>query len=107
MTPALLVQYAIGGADGPAGSNEQVTSRTTESALTLAAVVRTNDPQLSVVGQMTTHLTGFWEPLNHPYGIPSAIQTNVPPGCERRDYSIPIITDPVKFLRLQVVHAEP
>jgi hypothetical protein len=108
LTPTLLFNYAIGGATDPTGSNEQVTVRTTSSLFTLAAVIRTNDPQLSVLGQVTTNLTSLWSDLTtNPYGVPSASQTNVPFGCERRDFSIPTEMDPVKFIRLKAIYSAP
>jgi hypothetical protein len=108
LTPELLVKYAIGGATGAAGSSEPVAVRTASSLFTLVAVIRTNDPKLSVFGQTTTNLISIWSNLtNNPYGVPSASQTNVPSGCERRDFSISTDNYPAKFIRLKAVYSLP
>jgi len=108
LTPELLVKYAIGGATGSAGAGEPFTTRTGSALFTLVAVIRTNDPKLSVFGQMTTNLISPWLTFtNYPYGVPSASQTNVPAGCERRDFSISTDTYPAKFIRLKAVYSLP
>jgi hypothetical protein len=71
------------------------------SKLTLTAVVRTNDPSLIVVGEAGVDLSN-WN-TNGVSVAPSATQTNVPEGCERRIYSVNRVNSPSRqFLRLKV-----
>jgi hypothetical protein len=71
------------------------------SKLTLTAVIRTNDPSLSVGGEAGANLSS-WS-TNGVSHTPSANQASVPEGCERRIYSVDRANSPSKqFLRLKV-----
>jgi len=102
MTSELLAKYAVGGAASPADSSEPLYVTLTDSFFILTALVRTNDPSLSVVGMASTSLSK-WDPLpTNPSGTPSENQTGVPYGWERRDFSIPVGMEPAGFLRLTI-----
>ena len=76
-------------------------------SFTLTAIVRTNDPFLTVTGLSSTTL-GTWTnlPVN-PLGTPSGNQTGVSSGCERRDFSISIGSETKIFLRLEITDSSP
>jgi hypothetical protein len=107
MTPGLLTKYAVGGATNPAGSGEAPRSVLAGQSFTLTAIVRTNDPTLTVTGQSSTTL-GTWTnlPIN-PLGTPSGNQAGVSYGCERRDFSISTGPEPKIFLRLEITESSP
>jgi hypothetical protein len=101
LTSELLLKYAVGGAISPTGSLENTVTVLDSSKLTLTAVVRTNDPSLIVVGEAGVDLSN-WN-TNGVSVAPSATQTNVPEGCERRIYSVDRVSSPSRqFLRLRV-----
>jgi hypothetical protein len=99
-TPELLVKYAIGGASSPTGSSENTVTVLDGSKLSLTAVVRTNDPDLSVVGEAGVNLSS-WSSS----GVSVTVSSNqvVPAGCQRRIYSVDRANNPSRqFLRLKV-----
>ena len=103
LTPALELEYAIGGASAP-GAGDGVPSVTTLTAdtLSITAVVRTNDPTLTVNGQTLTNLlVGPWTTNNVTVTVVDPQPANVPEGCEVQVFSTPRGTDGQKFLRLQ------
>ena len=98
-----LAEYALGGI---AGSNNlgvlpQVTRSNT--TLSLSALVRTNDPNLSVFPQVSTSLgTNAWSSS----GFTTNTSTDgVPSGFERRTYIYDAGTNPRAFLRLSISNA--
>ena len=98
-----LAEYALGGV---AGSNNlgvlpQVTRSNT--TLSLSALVRTNDPNLSVFPQASTSLgTNAWSSS----GFNTNTSTDgVPSGFERRTYIYDAGTNPRAFLRLSISNA--
>jgi hypothetical protein len=102
-----LLKYAIGGASSPTATNgvAPVIGITTTD-LTLTAIVRTNDPNLTTVGTAITNLSGgTWSTLGVTM-TPAADQSNVPEGCERQIFSTPRGVDGKKFLRLQSTLSE-
>ena len=102
---AYLMKYALGGTN----TNDKVSLPTVSvnaSALTLTAVVRTNDTNVQIVGQWVTGLGGTWSNVpTNPYGTASANTSNVPTGCERRDFSVLKDTNSRLFLRLKATQA--
>jgi hypothetical protein len=108
ITPQLLEKYAVGGALNPAGSSEQPVAGFAGPNFTLTAIVRINDPFLTVVGQSsTTDLISWINLVNNPSGTPSANQAGAPTGCKRLDFTIPISADLKKFLRLKITDSAP
>lgn len=107
ITTELLKKYAVGGATNPAGSGEAPRSTLAGPNFTLTAIVRTNDPFLTVTGQSSTTL-GTWTNLpTNPLGTPAGNQTGVSYGCERRDFSTATGTEPRIFLRLKTTGLSP
>jgi hypothetical protein len=99
-TPTLQLQYAIGGATSPTATNGVPSVTTvTSNTLSITAVVRTNDPTLTVVGQTLVDLAvGPWT-TNNVTMTPQA--DPAPEGCQVQTFSTPRGTDGKKFLRLQ------
>jgi len=101
LTPELLLKYAVGGALSPTAASESTVTALTSNKLTLIAVVRTNDPSLSIVGEAGVDLS-IWNSSGVSVG-PSANQVSVPEGCQRRIYSVDQSQSPSRqFLRLKV-----
>jgi len=101
---AYLMKYALGGTN----TNDKVSLPTISlngSNVTLTAVVRTNDTNLTIIGQSTTNLAGTWTTISPTSnGVASIVSTNtnnVPNGCQRRDFSVPKDTNSRLFLRLK------
>lgn len=99
-TPTLQLQYAIGGATSPTATNGVPSVTTvTSNTLSITAVVRTNDPSLTVTGQTLVNLAaGTWttnEVIVTPQPDPA------PEGCQVQTFSTPRGADGKKFLRLQ------
>jgi hypothetical protein len=98
---ANLLKYAIGGASSPIATNGiAMSNAVTSSNLSITAIVRTNDPNLSVVGQAVTDLTtGPWSTNN--VTMEPGDQSGVGEGLQRQIWSTPRNSDSKKFLRLQ------
>ncbi len=78
LTSELLVKYAVGGALSPTGLSESTVTVLDSSKLSLTAVVRTNDPSLSVVGEAGVDLSS-WSSIGVSMVL-STNQNNVPSG---------------------------
>jgi hypothetical protein len=103
-TSELLLKYAIGGASSPTGSSENTVTVLDGNKLSLTAVVRTDDLSLSIVGEAGVDLS-IWSSSGVSVA-PSANQTSVPEGCQRRVYSVNRADSPSRqFLRLKVIRA--
>ena len=107
ITPQLLEKYAVGGALSPAGSSQQPVAGFSGPNFTLTAIVRINDPFLTVVGQSSTDLITWTDLVNNPSGTPSASQAGVASECKRLDFTISIGADLRKFLRLKITDSSP
>lgn len=103
-SPEQLVLYAIGGASGPNSFGEKPMISQDGSKFYLSAIVRTNDSNLTVVGQSVTSLSGNWSnlPVN-PQGVASTNTNGVPAGCQRREFSVDRGTNAKQFLRLKAI----
>ena len=101
-SPALILQYAIGGAFGPRSTNaESITTAFADGQISITAVVRTNDPKLSVFATATTDLShGIWS-TNGVNMTSAADQSGVPSGTTRQIFSIQGRTNTSQFLRLE------
>jgi hypothetical protein len=100
LTPALQLQYAIGGSTSPNATNGVPSVTTvTSNTLSITAVVRTNDPTLTVNGQSLIDLAvGPWTTNN----VTMTPQLDAAPeGCQVQTFSTPRGEDSKKFLRLQ------
>lgn len=99
---ANLLKYAIGGASSPTATDGVApVTGITATDLTLSAIVRTNDPSLTTVGNALIDLvSGAWSSN----GVTMTVDGNqdeVPEGCERQTFSTPRGVDGKKFLRLE------
>ncbi len=108
-SPDTLHAYAIGGASGPSSGDGQMPSTGLDNGfLVLEAVVRADDPALTVVAESSGNLAaGVWTvqgvaAAGAAEGVP---QDGVPAGCERRVFSVPATGD-ARFLRLRAELAE-
>jgi endonuclease I len=108
-SPDTLNAYAIGGASGPSsGDGQPPRPGLADGFLLLEAVVRTDDPALTVMAESSGNLAaGVWSGQGiliqgAAEGVP---QTGVPAGCERRVFRVTATGD-ARFLRLQAVLAE-
>lgn len=108
LTPALLQDYALGGAAAPGLAGEVPAFERSDTELALTVVVRENDPLLVVRGEASDELAGLWSGDNvmvrgrvHPAG---PVQDDVPPGFERRHYVVPVGDNGRRFLRLRVIY---
>jgi hypothetical protein len=100
---ANVLKYAIGGASSPTATDgtSSITTLTT-NALSITAIVRTNDPNLAVFGESLTNLTvAPWFTNGVTKTIPGD-QGGVPPGTERQIFSVPR-TNNSQFLRLDAI----
>ena len=99
-----LPKYAVGGAAGPAAAGQPVATGISGSNFQLSAIVRTNDPGLTVTGQSALSLSGPWSDLAvDPQGTPSANTDGVSEGCQRRVFSVDRGTHSKRFLRLKIL----
>jgi hypothetical protein len=77
--------------------------------LVITAIVRTDDPNLTVVGEAVTNLGNYASGTSvvEVQGVDAADQTGVPVvGAKRRSFSIAQGSDAKKFLRLKASLAQ-
>lgn len=103
-TNELLLKYAIGGAASPAASGEPIVSELDGTKLSLIAIVRTNDPALTVTGEASPALSG-WSSTGVTFTTDGISQTGVPAGAERRKYSVDRNANSTLFLRLRMTYS--
>ena len=99
------LKYAIGGASSPTATNGVAPVTTVNSSLlSITAIVRTDDPSLTVYGQSILNLaSGTWI-TNDVSMNPSVDQAGVPAGTQRQVFSTPRASnDAKKFLRLKTI----
>jgi hypothetical protein len=98
---AYLMKYALGGTN----TNDTVMLPMLSqngTTLTMTAIVRTNDSNLTIVGQSVADLSSTWSDLaSNRLGVASSNSNNVPAGCQRRDFSVNGGTNNRTFLRLK------
>jgi len=97
-----LLRYAFG-ANGPSDTVTKPTSTLSAGKLAITAIVRTNNPNLTVVGQAVTDLPNYASGTSIVTAdvARDTNQTDVTNGCERRVFSVGQGTDAKKFLRLK------
>lgn len=97
-----VAKYAIGGASSLAAT-DSIPSATSLSgdALSVTAIVRTNDPSLITYGVVATHLSAAQWTSNGVSMTPASSQTGAPEGCQIQIFSTPRSSEAAKFLRLQ------
>jgi len=103
VSPAGILAYAIGGASSPDGHDGTAVSHAvTGNSLIMTAIVRTNDPNLTVIGQVIAELSGSAWTTNQVTMTPGD-QTGVGEGLQRQIWSTPRDGGSQKFLRLEVI----
>jgi hypothetical protein len=103
LNSANLLLYSIGGASSPSATNGvPPVSALNSNTLSITAIVRTNDPNLSVAGQAVTDLSnGVWS--TNDVTMSPGDQTGVGEGLQKQIWSVPRASDTKKFLRLRSV----
>ncbi|MEK7954248.1 endonuclease [Luteolibacter soli] len=104
-TDDLILAYGVGGASSPQASSVSPVLTTDSGDLVLTAIVRVDDPHLSVIGEAVTHLANFSTPGLITIVSPTTAgvsQSGVPSGCERRQYRIATTGAARRFIRLRV-----
>jgi hypothetical protein len=96
--------YAIGGATSPTAT-DGVPSQTTLTSnnLSIIAIVRTNDPNLTVFGQATANLKDVPWTTNGVTKTNAPDQLSVPSGTARQIFSIERGTNANLFLRIESI----
>ena len=98
-----LMRYALGG-NAPGDSVAKPVSSVTGGYLVITAIVRTDNPKLTVVGEAVTNLGNYASGTSvvEVQGVDAADQDGVPEGCKRRTFSVAIEGSVTKmFLRLK------
>ena len=98
-----LMRYAFG-ASSPSDPMQAPVLSSTADVLSLTAVVRTNDPELTVSGETTTDLVGVTWSGTGVTTTNAADQTALPPGCTRKTFTVSIVGASRKFLRLNATY---
>ena len=103
VSPAGILAYAIGGASSPDGNDGTAVSHSvTANSLTMTAIVRTNDPHLTVIGQTIGNLTRSTWTTSQVTMTPGD-QTGVGEGLQRQIWSTPRDGGNEKYIRLEVI----
>jgi hypothetical protein len=100
----LVGKYGIGGATNLSAASEKPVSAVDSNTLSLSAIVRTNDTNLTVVGEAGGSLTNW---STNGVSVTASTNTNgVPEGHERRVFSVDRTNSPTRqFLRLKATLA--
>jgi hypothetical protein len=96
----LVGKYGIGGASNLTGASEKPVSAVDSNTLSLSAIVRTNDTNLTVVGEAGGSLTNW---STNGVSVTASTNTNgVPEGHQRQVFSVDRANSPTRqFLRLK------
>ena len=102
-----LMRYALGG-NAPGDSVAKTSSSVAGEYLVITAIVRTDDPNLTVVGEAVTDLDYYTtgNSVVEVPGVDAADQDGVPVGCKLRTFSVEQGSDAKKFLRLKASLAQ-
>ena len=96
-----LLKYALG-ANGPAESVQAPITTVTATAISITAVIRTDDAGVSVTGEAVTDLvSGTWGTGGTVTVSTAADQTNLPADTVRRVFTVNLDGASRKFLRLK------
>jgi hypothetical protein len=102
-----LMRYALGG-NAPGDSVAKTSSSVAGEYLVITAIVRTDDPNLTVVGEAVTDLDYYTtgNSVVEVPGVDADDQDGVPVGCKLRTFSVEQGSDAKKFLRLKASLAQ-
>ena len=106
VNPELVGKYAIGGAANLSAASESPLVEAQTNTLSLTAMVRKDDPQLTVGAEWVTDLAGGWN-TNGVSSSTNGLSQPSDPGLERRRFTVPYdpANEPRKFLRLKATLA--
>jgi trimeric autotransporter adhesin len=94
-----LLRYALG-ANSPTDSVTKPALSSTATTLSLTAVVRTDDPALTVGAEAVNDLAGTWGTGGTVNVTTAADQSGVPAGSTRKVFTVDTTGAARKFLRL-------
>lgn len=100
-----LHAYAVGGAAGPGIQTSPPAVATAADTLILTAIVRVDDPALTIVAQAAADLTGFEMPAtltDIPGSAAGVDQSGVPSGCQRQEFRSILPSGARQFMRLRI-----
>lgn len=103
-----LMRYALGG-NAPGDSVTKPSSSVIGEYLVITAIVRTDNPKLTIVGEAVTNLGNYASGTSvvEVLGVDAADQGGVPVGSKRRTFSVAIEGSVAKkFLRLKASLAQ-
>jgi len=102
-----LMRYALGG-NASGDSVAKPSSSVAGEYLVIRAIVRTDDPNLTVVGEAVTDLENYTSgnSVVEVPGVDATDQDGVPVGCKLRTFSVEKGSDAKKFLRLKASLAQ-
>ena len=103
-TPELILVYGVGGAPGPEASGETPAVTHGGGDFILTTIIRTDDPDLSVVAEAAAELESFATSSGVTIIQGSALgvsQAGVPSGCERQEFRISTQVKARLFMRLR------
>ncbi len=107
--PQLLQAYAIGGAAGPGIQTPPPTVAHAADTLILTAIIRIDDPALTVVAQAVADLTTYGNPATVteiPGTAAGVDQSGVPSGCQRQEFRSTLPGGTRQFMRLRSILQE-
>ena len=101
-----LMAYALGATSPSSVVLPPELNTADPTKLTITAVVRINDPNLSVVGEYGL-TPGTWVTGSPISGVDSSIQTGAVVGVtKKKDFSVDRGTDPKKFIHLKATQSQ-
>ena len=102
-----VMRYALGG-NAPGDSVVKPVSAATGGDLVITAIVRTDDSNLTVIGESVTNLGNYASGTSvvEVQGVDAPDQGGVPVGSKRRTFSVEKGSDTKKFLRLKASLAQ-
>jgi autotransporter-associated beta strand protein len=101
-----LMAYALGAASPSSLVVPPALNATDSTKLTITALIRINDPKVSVVGEYGLTL-GTWETASPIAGVDSSNQAGAVAGVtKRQDFSVLRAPDPKKFLHLKATQGQ-
>ncbi len=104
-SPLLLHAYAIGGVSGPGIQTPPPTVAYAADTLILTAIIRIDDPALTVVAQAVADLTTYGNPatVTEIHGTAAGVsQAGVPSGCQRQEFRSTLPGGTRQFMRLRI-----
>ena len=106
VTSDLLMKYALGGATGPTATGEASSTSLAGTTFSMTALVRTDDPKLSIVPKATTSLSGAWDyPVTTTGKNEGVSQLGVTTGWERKMFTVNRSANTKIFMKIEVSYS--